>query len=163
MNCFETQLLNLTWALVLQFLKGAKIILDFLWSGLNSSFGTALLAAAGGAFAGALGAQRIAEGSRRREDLLKELRNTNAATVLAATTCNTALAVKKQHVQSWYEKFRRERAALEVFLEQRKTGQIQANTPFDFQADLTIFGAPEVPVETLKHLIFHEISAHGRA
>lgn len=139
------------------------IALRFVWAVLNSNFAIALISGFAGAFAGALGAQRIVERGRHREEMLKELRNTNAAIMVAFSGCNTGLALKKQLVQPMYEKFLREKKKLENFLDRYTAGQIQGNAEYHFVADLQIFTAPEVPVETLKDLIFNKISADGRA
>lgn len=130
---------------------------------LNSSFAIALIGGLTGAFAGALGAQRIAEKSKRRDELLKELRNTNAATMAAFSTCNAALALKKQHVRPMYDQFINDKQALLAFQQQRAAGQIQSNAQFQFTADLRTFPALEAPIDTLKELVFHRISAYGRA
>ena len=45
----------------------------------NSAFFASLVAALAGAFASAFAAQRIAERGKYREELLREIRNTNAA------------------------------------------------------------------------------------
>lgn len=122
----------------------------------------AVLGGLAGALGGALGAQHIVERSRRRDELLKELRNTNSATMIALTTCNTALSLKKQHVQPMFELFAQDKEALRKFKEQRATGQRQGNAVYHFTADLKTFPAPVVPIETLKDLAFHRISAYGR-
>ena len=49
----------------------------------NSAFFASLVAALAGAFAGAFAAQRIAERGKHREELLREIRNTNAAIAVA--------------------------------------------------------------------------------
>ena len=72
---------------------------------LNSNFFTAIAGACAGAFAGAYGAQRIVARGKEREELLAEIRNTNAATVVALGVCNTFLAIKKQHVKRLKETF----------------------------------------------------------
>lgn len=137
--------------------------LGVIWGALNSNFAMAVIGGLTGAFGGALGAQHIVERSRRRDDLLKELRNTNAATMVTFSTCNAALALKKQHVQPMHEQFAREKEALRNFNEQRATGQRQGNAEYHFVADLRVFPAPVVPIETLKDLVFHKMSAYGRA
>ncbi len=137
-------------------------ILGVIGLGLNSSFSTALLGSLAGAYAGAVAAQRIVERSKRRDELLKELRNTNAAIMVSFSACNTALALKKQHVQPLYEKFNQDKAALLAFNQQRATGQRQGNAVFRYEADLKVFGVPMVPMDTLKDLVFNKISAHGR-
>src|SRR4051812_31708586 len=129
---------------------------------LNSAFSIAFIGGLTGAFAGAWGAQRIAEKSKRREDLLKELRNTNAATMTAFSTCNAALVLKKQHVLPMYEQFQKDKKAVQDFLKKRATGQIQGNAPIHFTADLRTFPPLDVPIDTLKELVFHRISAYGR-
>ena len=84
-------------------------ILAWLEAALNSAFSIALVGGFVGAVGGALGAQHIAERAKRREDLLKELRNTNAATIVSFAICNAALALKKQHVRPMHEQFAKEK------------------------------------------------------
>lgn len=144
------------------FSEQACNILDMVGVGLNSNFSTALLGSLAGAFAGAIAAQRIMERSKRRDELLKELRNTNAAIMVSFSICNAALALKKQHVQPLYETFNQEKSALQEFNQQRSSGQRQGNAIYHFQADLKVFEAPTLPMDTLKDLVFNKISAHGR-
>jgi hypothetical protein len=61
---------------------------------LNSNLFTSLIGALAGAFAGAYGGQLIVERSKTRDELLKEMRNTNAAIMLAFGMCNTALSLR---------------------------------------------------------------------
>lgn len=129
---------------------------------LNSAFSIALVGGFVGAAGGALGAQHIAERNRRREELLRELRNTNAATMASFSICNAALALKKQHVQPMHEQFTREREALEVFKARRRKGEIPSNVEHRIAADLRTYPAPITAMETLKGLVFKEISAYGR-
>lgn len=130
---------------------------------LNSAFSIALVGGLTGAFAGAWGAQRIAEKSKRRDELMKELRNTNAATMVAFSTCNAALALKKQHVLPMYEQFAKDKAAIQDYLQNGASGQNQGSAPYHFVADLRSFPVLETPIDTLKELVFHRISAYGRA
>src|SRR3954447_6641546 len=81
----------------------------------NSAFMTSLVGALAGAYAGAKGAQRIAERSKDREQLLTQIRATNSAIMVGVSTCNAALAVKKQHVLPMYEDFVQAKAALQKF------------------------------------------------
>jgi hypothetical protein len=137
-------------------------VLDAIGTGLNSSFLTALLGSLAGAFAGAIAAQRIVESNNAREELLKELRNTNAAAMAAFTTCNAALALKKQHVRSLHTQFLTDKANLEQFKTQRALGQTQGNGTHHFVSDMRTFPSPVVPVDTLKDLLFNKISVGGR-
>lgn len=133
------------------------------WEYLNSAFVIAFVGGLAGALGGALGAQHIIERSGRRAELLRELRNTNAATMVGFSIVNAALALKNQHVQPMYEKFQSDKAALAKLEADRAAGQLVPGTQFPFVADLRSFPAPIVPIETLKALVFDKISAQGRA
>jgi len=61
----------------------------------NSVFFTAIAGSLAGAFAGAYGAQRIAERAKYRDQLLKEMRDTNAAIMVAFGVFNTLFSIKK--------------------------------------------------------------------
>lgn len=132
------------------------------WQFLISNLAIALVGAFAGAIGGALGAQRIVERSRKREERLKELRYTNAAIMVAHTICNSALMLKKQHVQPMRESFLKSKADLEAFKAKRDAGQIAADAEFHLQLDMRTYPAPIVPVETLKHIVYQELSVVGR-
>lgn len=132
------------------------------WQFLNSNVVIAVVGGFAGAIGGALGAQRIVERSRRREERLKELRYTNAAIMVAHTICNAALALKKQHVQPMREVFLKLRADLEEFKAKRDAKQIALDVEFHLKMDMRTYPAPIVPIETLKHVVFQELSAVGR-
>jgi hypothetical protein len=132
------------------------------WQFLNSNFAIAFIGGFTGAIGGALGAQRIAERSRKREERLKQLRYTNAAIMVAHTICNAALALKKQHVQPMRENFLKSKAELEAFKAKRDAGQIAPDVEFRINMDLRTYPAPVVPIDTLKHIAFQEVSAVGR-
>ena len=132
------------------------------WQFLNSNLAIAVIGGFAGAIGGALGAQRIVERSRKREERLKELRYTNAAIMVAHTICNAALALKKQHVQPMREGFLKAKADLEAFKAKRNAGQIAKDVEFHVQMDMCTYPGPIVPIETLKHIAFQEISAVGR-
>lgn len=149
------------WQQLLQ--EWACMGLEYLGKFLNSSFTIALIGALAGAYAGATAAQKVIERSRGREELLKELRNTNAAIMVSATICNTILGIKSQIVKPLYEKFVQDRSAFQALLTQSQTGQNQGPIRATFAADLQSFAAPILPTETLKHLVFDGISAYGRS
>lgn len=132
------------------------------WQFLNSNIVIAFIGGFTGAIGGALGAQRIVERSRKREERLKELRYTNAAIMVAHTICNTALALKKQHVQPMREAFLKLKGDLETFKEKRNAKQIAPDIEFHMQMDMRTYPAPILPIETLKHVVFQELSAVGR-
>ncbi len=132
------------------------------WKLLNSNIAVAVIGGFAGAIGGALGAQRIVERSKKREERLKELRYTNAAIMVAHTICNAALALKKQHVQPMREAFLQSKNGLDEFKEQRRAKQIAMDVEFHLQMDMRTYPAPILPIETLKHIVFQEISAVGR-
>lgn len=146
-----------------QLVELASSIFDWVLEALKSNFSIALVSGFAGGYAGAAAAQHVIEKTKRREELTKEIRNTNAATMVAFSICNACLALKKQHVKPLYEQFQKDKRALEQHLEQRASGQVQGNAPYNFIADFNTFAAIEVPLESLKELIFHRISAYGRA
>jgi hypothetical protein len=133
------------------------------WEFLNSVFVISFVGGLTGALGGALGAQHIIERTSRRSELLRELRNTNAAIMVGFSIVNAALALKKQHVQPLYEQFNLQKKALEKFNADRQAGTLPQGAQFPFVADLRSFPAPIVPIETLKELLFDKISAQGRA
>lgn len=115
-----------------------------------------------GAFGGALGAQHIAERARRREDMLRELRLTNASIMASFSICNSALVVKDQHAQPMFTRFEKDKTDLEEFYRRRAAGELPANTQYEFAADMRAFPALVLPIDTLKKLVFEQISASGR-
>lgn len=147
-------------ALLLQYATAA---LDWLLEALKSNFSIALVSGFAGGYAGAAAPQHVIEKGKRREELTKEIRNTNAATMVSFSVCNAALALKKQHVQPLYEQFHRAKQEIERFLQQRAAGQIPREHAFEFTADFRTFPPLEVPLDSLKELVFHRISAYGRA
>lgn len=71
---------------------------DFFNSAFFTAIFTAIAGSFAGAFAGAVAAQRIADKTRNKDELLKEIRATNAATMIAFGVCNSILLAKKQHI-----------------------------------------------------------------
>lgn len=128
----------------------------------NSAFVTSLLGALAGAFAGATAAQRIAERSKHREELLREMRNVNAAIALAFGICNTLLALKKQHVKSLKETYDVQKAALLEFERQRNAGEIQRDKVFKLKSDLQTLNPQSFPMDTLRMVVFERLSIIGR-
>lgn len=140
----------------------ALTVVQTIWQWMNANFSIAFVGGLTGAFGGALGAQRIVERTRQREEWLRELRNTNAATMVAFSACNAALATKKQHTEPLRKKFNEAKEALLKFQAERASGQRQGNAEYHVELDLKVFPAPVVPIETLKDLVFQRLSAVGR-
>lgn len=133
--------------------------IDWIKSFLNSNF-TAALA---GALAGALAAQKISERAQQRESLSAEIRNANAAILIAFTICNQALALKKQFVLEVHSAYARERKRFAEFKSLIDGGRIPKTSVFEFSADFRIVQTPEFPIAILKQLVFEKISTPMRA
>lgn len=124
----------------------------------NSSFFVSL----SGAFAGAYGGQYIVEKIKNRENLLTEIRNTNAAIMMTFDICHSYLSLKKKDVKALKENYDKQLQYIEEFNQRRRQGILSANEVFEFQADLQTLEAIFVPIDTLKKLIFEKISVGGR-
>ena len=100
--------------------------------------------------------------SKTRDERLKELRNTNAAAMASFTTCNAALALKRQHVKPLYDQYNADTASVLKFKAERATGQRQGDAEYILVADLRIFPAPTIPIDSLRLLLFDKLSVAGR-
>jgi hypothetical protein len=125
---------------------------------LTSGVFTSLLASLTGAFGGAWAAKRIAEGTKLREELQKEIRNTNAAASMVYGIANSHLGMKKQHIKVMHDGFFEQRQQLELFQKARKAGTVSPQQVFDFRADMQTLKPMYTPIEQIQKLIFNEIS-----
>jgi hypothetical protein len=126
---------------------------------LNSNFVTSIAGALAGAFFGAWGAQKIAARSKRRDDLLNEIRNTNAAIMLAFTVTDLSLSLKKQHVKPLKKIFEQQQLAYAIHLTQRTLGVAR---PVAIHFDLGTITPITLPMNILQHTVFEKISIGGR-
>jgi hypothetical protein len=131
-----------------------------IWDFLNQEFTKAFVGSLAGAGAGAWAAQYIVEKSKVREELLREIRSTNAAITLVFGVANTFLNVKMQHVQAMYENFNRDKEAV---LEAKKNHTPGNKKEFRFAADVRFLDPPKVPLPQLQKLVFESINAPTRA
>jgi len=129
---------------------------------LNSTFCTSLIGALAGAFAGATAAQRLAERGKAHEELLKEIRNTNAATAIAFGICNNALSLKKQYVKGLKEQYIKQLTELDEFNTKIFTGEIKKGESFWYEANLQLIQPPLLLIDTLQTLMFERLSIIGR-
>ena len=128
----------------------------------NSVFFTSIAGSLAGAFGGAYGANRIVERTKYREQLVKEIRDTNAAISLAHNVCNSLLSLKKQHVKALKENLDKEKARLQTHQEKLQQGHISRDTPFHLLIDLETLPPPALPVGFLHSLVFEKLSLVGR-
>jgi hypothetical protein len=124
---------------------------------LNSQFTSSVFGALLGAFAGAYTAHRIASSSKRREEMEVHIRSVNVAISTSFLICNSALSLKKQHINGLYKNYIEDRARYEDAL---------ANPPKDrvieFGNDLKILHMPYMPIEILEKTAYEKISLKGR-
>lgn len=129
---------------------------------LNSEFTAAFLSALAGAGLGVLGAQRVAERTSKRKELIDALRQANALIVLASTISNQALAVKKQHIYQLTSQYFRDRAEAEPV----NAALLAGRTPdqsLHFRANLVKITPLTVPIDALTNLTYSAQLMPGRA
>lgn len=132
-----------------------------LQSDLTPTILIAILTAFAGAFAGAYGAQRIAERARSKEELIKEIRNTNAGISVAFSIFNSFFGLKKQHVAALKNNFDAQKAGFENAEKQRQKGE-GVGEVFVFHADLQTLQPLIAPIERMQAIVFEKISVTGR-
>ena len=71
----------------------------------NSVFFISIAGASAGALGGAWAAQRIAEGAKRKDELLREIRATNVSILLAFGICNALMGAKRQVILPMKSRF----------------------------------------------------------
>lgn len=135
---------------------------DFFGTVFNSGFAVAAVGALAGAAAGALGAQRVIERTKRRRELLDEIRDANAAIMISFSITNTTLRFKHQLIGPMCSRFNKDREAFQSFLASKSSGERQGNAPFSFEAELNAFMCPALPMDTLKNLVYHRVNSYGK-
>lgn len=129
---------------------------------LNSNFSTSILGALAGAFFGAWGAQKISERSKRKDDLAKEIRNTNAAIALAFASTSTFIALMRQHVKPLKDRFDNKFIEYACLQTRIRVFRLPQQKPFELQFDFRSLTEVTPPLDTLKSQIFEKISLVGR-
>lgn len=128
---------------------------------LNSSFSTALVGSLAGAYFGAKAAQLAAERSRDAEQLIGQMRATNAALTTSLTVCTRLLAFKRQHVKPMSEQFKKSLQEIHDHKAARDAGQ-PVPPIHHFVADLRTINPPHLPVERLERLVYDKLSVPPR-
>lgn len=141
-----------------EYINAASSLVTEAWQLMNSNFFTALA----GAFAGAGGATWIAARNERRRLLLEEIRNTNAAILLASSIGNQFCNVKHQHVHSLKESYDKNLKDYEEFRSKVGRGDVSQGQIFDLEFNLVVFPPVSVPIVNLKTLLLEKISVTGR-
>lgn len=127
---------------------------------LNSNFITSLIGAGAGAWAGAYAAQRIAARAKSRDDLVREIRSTNAAFNLAVMILNLSIGLKRQHVKRLKEDYDAKHLELLEVMHRRESGE--SNASFEFSGDFQTLAPISTPIDELQTLLFDNISPNTR-
>jgi len=127
---------------------------------INGPFMAALLSALAGAFAGVLGAQKLALREARKAELAQDFRHSSAAITLSFTLCNNVLAAKKQYINPLTEKYESDRSAALDGIARASRGEGPIN--LHFQALLTKFPVSEFPTDAIKNLVYGKSHLNGR-
>ena len=139
-----------------------SVVIEKGWLFINSTFFLTVIATFAAAFAGAWGAQFIAERSRKSSETLKALRGANAAITTAHSISNKCLSAKKTHIKSLKESLEKQKSEFNQFEEDRKNGLITGPLIFQFKADLQELPLLVLPIELLEKLVFEQISVNSR-
>jgi hypothetical protein len=131
--------------------------LAFDWAKFATDFSIAAVGALAGAFAGAIGAQRIAERSKAREELLKEVRNTNAAATLAYSITEAFIGVKKDNLTPLLSHFAEGRASFIEFLQNRRPEDV-----FPLDRYMPTLQPVLTSIEYLRQIVFDRVTASSK-
>jgi len=142
--------------------SAADYAIEFVTAISETSLTTIVISTFAAAFAGALGAQWIAEKTRKKNESLSEIRNTNATIMISFNIANLCITLKKDHVKSLKENFDNELARLLEFKEMRDRGLLQQDETFQYVADLKFLPLLDTPIDLLERQVFEKVPAQGR-
>jgi hypothetical protein len=120
----------------------------------NSTFFTSLSGALAGAWAGGRIAQVLASKAKDKEDLTKDIRNSNAAATMASALCDDLAGLMGQHVKELKDTYDADRARFEAALVAAAT----TDRPHLFTANLQYLNTPPLSTEVLQSLIYGQVS-----
>ena len=128
----------------------------------SSHFFESGLVALLGAFFGAKIAQGTAARNKFRDDLTKEIRDTNAAIALSSAICNSVLNLKRQHLLSRKTSFDKQKTDFLDFERKRATGEAQGNKPYELRVDFRFLPVLKMPTDKLQAHVLDRLSVIGR-
>ncbi|UEM06242.1 hypothetical protein JL101_012660 [Skermanella rosea] len=131
-----------------------EVIKDFF----NSTFFTSIA----GAFAGAYGAQVIAERVKYRAELINQIRSVNTAIMISFGICNSLISLKKQHVKVMRDTFNTQKIEILEHYQNVRSGKIPPDTELQYNADYQTLSLPNLPVNILQSTILEKVSINGR-
>ena len=148
---------------VFVFMYELNIILSSTWKFFNTQFALTLIGTSVAAFAGVLGAHFILERFKLKDQLLRELRNTNAAIMISFEICNSMLALKNQYVKQLGVSYQEAKTAFDAFQVRRHENKISRGEFFELQTDFLTLNPMLMPSEILLKQVFEETSPGARA
>jgi len=128
---------------------------------LTSTFAVATVSALAGAWLGAYAAQRIAENSKIKDDLILEIRSTNAGIAIAFDIFQTNVTLKDQLFLALKNEFDTGKERHEEFLRKLQIDP-QGTGAFEFVMDFQEFSPAYVPIEKLQEILFEKLSVVGK-
>lgn len=142
------------------FWRSAPLVPDIGWSVDYGALFTSVVGALAGAGIGAWTAGYISERNKVREQLTKEIRDTNAAIVLSLGIMNCGIALKKQHVKELQEDYDAQRGKCREIIVKMAAGHPQTEIP---QINLLELQEIAPPVVHLQDIVLSRLSTVGRA
>lgn len=117
--------------------------------------------AAVGGLVGAYGGYYIVSKIQKKEDSIKEVRNTNAATIISFSIWNFFIGLKKQHVRDLWERYNLEYQRWETHLSNVMLKKANPNEVFELLTDFRLLQPIITPINLLQEQIFNKISLAG--
>ena len=142
------------------FWRSAPLVPDIGWSVDYGALFTSVVGALAGAGIGAWTAGYISERNKVREQLTKEIRDTNAAIVLSLGIMNCGIALKKQHVNELQDDYDAQRGKCREIIVKMAAGHPQTEIP---QINLLELQEIAPPVVHLQDIVLSRLSTVGRA
>ena len=128
----------------------------------ESVFVTSVAGALAGAFFGAWGAQRIAERSKQRDEMLTELRSTNAAISVVFYINNALLSFKKQEMKPLKIAFDAQRGEISKVLERSRVNPTES-VAIRHIGDYRSLSTLSLPISIIEKLGFDNLSVGVKA
>lgn len=124
----------------------------------NSAFTTSLA----GAFGGAYAAQKTAEKSKIRDELIKEIHHINSSLIMSMSIINTALSIKNQHIMALKNKYDEDLERYELHRAKVKLGVLAKKSPFKLTINLMTIPPIHSPIVNLQETVLGKTSCSGR-
>lgn len=142
------------------FWRTAPLLPSVNWSVDYGSLFTTIIGALAGAGIGAWAAGYISEKNKTREQLTKEIRDTNAAIILALGVMNSGISLRKQFINTLKKDYEKQREKCWEIMKKMAAGQPQSDFP-----KINLLELQEIapPVTHLQEIVFSRLSTAGRS